>query len=78
MNPQHHGLHKPIARQTEQQADTWQTAPMQFITAQHCPACRSMRYETVRSTAGDEGTRERRCRCEDCGQRFIVVIEPPG
>ena len=54
----------------------WSDAPLVFVTEIHCPSCLSPRPIIVRSVAGGDRSRSRRCVCRSCSGRFILVIEP--
>ncbi len=55
----------------------WDSAPMIFTTAIHCPACCALRPISVRSSANGDGSTTRRYVCRECSRRFVVVVELP-
>jgi transcriptional regulator NrdR family protein len=59
-------------------ADTWDTAPLVFRTADTCPACGSLKFTIIRSLPREaDGSRARRCQCSKCFTKFVLVIEQP-
>ena len=49
--------------------------PIVFVERPRCPSCSSVELKSLRSVAGDEGTRVRRTKCKDCELTFDIVFE---
>jgi hypothetical protein len=57
--------------------ETWQDAPLVFITAAACPACGAGKPLIVRSEANGDGSTTRKAICRRCSERFKIVVELP-
>ncbi|HJN11961.1 MAG: hypothetical protein QGG09_22360 [Pirellulaceae bacterium] len=55
----------------------WDSAPLVFVTAIHCPHCLGLRPISVRSAANGDGSTTRRYVCRECSRRFVLVVELP-
>ena len=48
-----------------------------FVTVPHCPECRSLDIERIRSEANGDGSLTRKTMCRSCGHVFKLVVELP-
>lgn len=61
----------------QQQAESWSTTPLVFVTIATCPACNSPDYSRVRTEAAGDGSYSQKRICTNCNKKYKAVFELP-